>query len=131
MTVSGRYLLDTSVVIALFAGETGIKDHFVEADQVFVPVVVLGELYFGAQKSGRPLDNLSRIDNFTASCAVLGCDGDTARRCGQIKHALRLKGRPIPKNDIWIGATALQHDLTLVTRDVHFDEVDSLTLARW
>ena len=72
-----------------------------------------------------------RIDEFAASCAVLGCDIDTSRHYGQIKHSLRLKGRPIPENDIWIAAVAQQHGLTVVSRDAHFEEVDNLSLERW
>ncbi|MXZ01781.1 type II toxin-antitoxin system VapC family toxin [Candidatus Poribacteria bacterium] len=48
-----------------------------------------------------------------------------------IKERLRRRGRPIPNNDIWIAAIALQHDLVLVTRDAHFDEVESLQTERW
>ncbi len=62
---------------------------------------------------------------------VLGCDSDTARRYGEVKNALRLKGRPIPENDIWIAAVALQHGLTLITRDGHFNEIEELTVEAW
>jgi tRNA(fMet)-specific endonuclease VapC len=44
---------------------------------------------------------------------------------------LRLKGRPIPENDVWIAAIALQHDLTLITRDMHFGEIENLKTAVW
>ncbi len=62
---------------------------------------------------------------------VLACDADTARQYGTIKHALRLKGRPIPDNDIWIAAIARQYHLMLVTRDTHFAEVDELLSQAW
>ena len=117
--MTGRFLLDTNIVIALFAGEVAVREQLGQAAEVFVPSIVIGELCFGAQKSGRPQDNLARIDEFAARSVVLGCDTDTARRYGQVKHLLRLQGRPIPENDIWIAAMALQHGLTLVTRDAH------------
>jgi len=44
---------------------------------------------------------------------------------------LRIKGRPLPENDIWIAALARQHDLTLVTRDTHFEQMEGLSLAMW
>ena len=44
---------------------------------------------------------------------------------------MRQKGRPIRNNDIWIAAIAMQYDLILVTRDSHFDEVESLQTERW
>ena len=129
--MSGKYLLDTNIIIALFADDESVKDHLGQADEVFVPSIALGELCFGAHKSGHPRENLAHIDEFASDNVVLGCDTETARRYGQVKNALRVKGRPIPENDVWIAAIALQHGLTLVTRDVHLGEVDSLSVAAW
>jgi tRNA(fMet)-specific endonuclease VapC len=57
------------------------------------------------------------------------------RRCSEIysdvKLALKKKGRPIPENDIWIAASALQHGLVLITRDKDFDTVEGLTVEKW
>ncbi|NOY42526.1 MAG: type II toxin-antitoxin system VapC family toxin, partial [Planctomycetes bacterium] len=58
-------------------------------------------------------------------------DDDTARVYGEIKTALRRKGRPIPDNDIWIAAVAIQHSLSLVSRDEHFANIERLSLVRW
>jgi len=91
----------------------------------------LGNCNFGAQKSGQAKENLARIDEFASDSVVLGCDTQTARRYGEIKYTLQAKGRPIPENDIWIAAIALQHDLTLVTRDAHLGEIASLSTAAW
>ena len=124
--MSGRYLLDTNIIIALFADEAVVKDNLARAEEIFVPSIAVGELYFGARKSGRIKENLARIDEFVARNVVLGCDSDTARHYGDIKNALRLKGRPLPENDIWIAAIAFQHTLTLITRDTHFDEIAGL-----
>jgi tRNA(fMet)-specific endonuclease VapC len=129
--MSGRYFLDTSIIIALFADDTVVKDKLGEADEVLVSSIAIGELYFGARKSGRVDENLSRIDDFASNGVVLGCDTETARQYGYIKDALRAKGRMIPENDIWIAAIALQHGLTLVSRDSHFDEVENLKTERW
>ncbi len=126
--MSGKFLLDTNIVIALFAGESAIQQFMREAEQVFVPSIALGELYFGARKSGRVETNLARIDEFALSCSILACDTDTAREYGVIKNTLRAKGRPIPENDIWIAAIARQCGLVLVTRDVHFDEIKDLAI---
>jgi tRNA(fMet)-specific endonuclease VapC len=129
--MTGRYLLDTNVVIALFAGEVAVTDRLSDAEEVFVPTIVLGELYYGAHKSQRPQENLARIEECAARSVVLGCDSETARRYGRMKNRLRQKGRPIPENDIWIAAIARQHDLTLVARDTHFGEVDGLKVEAW
>lgn len=129
--MSGRYLLDTNIVIALFADETAVTEGLAKADEVFASSIVIGELCFGAGRSGRVKENLARIDEYAAHNVVLGCDIDTAYRYGEIKNALRLKGRPLPENDIWIDSLALQHDLTVITRDTHFKEIDGLKVAVW
>lgn len=129
--MNGKYLLDTNVIIAFFAGEADTRNSFATADEVFLPSTAIGELYYGARKSRRPNENLARIDDLVLTNVVLACDGETARRYGEIKDALRVKGRPLPENDIWIAALARQHDLTLVTRDKHFEQVENLSIARW
>jgi tRNA(fMet)-specific endonuclease VapC len=131
MARTGRYLLDTNIVIALFANEAGVQQRLAEADEVFIPSIVGGELYYGAYKSARVEENLARLDTFVASNTILPCDTATARQYGAIKNALRAKGRPIPENDIWIAAVALQYHLTLVARDGHFQEVDGLAVEQW
>jgi tRNA(fMet)-specific endonuclease VapC len=76
-------------------------------------------------------DNIGRIESFLANSGLLSCDAATSPIYGEIKTEPRRKGRPIPDNDIWIAASAKQHSLTLVTRDVHFDDVDGLPVIRW
>jgi tRNA(fMet)-specific endonuclease VapC len=129
--MSGRYLLDTNIIIALFASDAAVKTHLAETDEVFISSIAIGELYFGARKSTRVQDNLARIDDFASNNVVLACDTETARRYGEMKERLRARGRPIPENDIWIAAIALQHALTLATRDAHFEAVEGLRLAAW
>ena len=104
--MNGRYLLDTNEVIALFANDVAVIDRIKDADEVFIPSIVIGELYYGAQKSGRVKENVRRIDEFVVGNVVLTCDAETAKRYGEVKNGLRQKGRPIPENDIWIAALA-------------------------
>lgn len=129
--MNGKFLLDTNIVIALFSGDTAVQDKVASANEIIVPAIVLGELYFGARKSSRVQDNLDCINNFAASCAILSCDSRTAWEYGLIKNQLREKGHPIPENDIWIAALARQYKLILVTRDKHFDEVEDIELQNW
>jgi len=126
-----KYLLDTNVVIRLFAGEEPVQDRFEESQDVFLSTVVLGELYYGAYKSHRTSENLAQIDDLAASTTVLECIAATARQYGAIRNELRLKGRPIPENDIWLAAIARQHGLRLVSGDAHFAEVGGVTLESW
>jgi tRNA(fMet)-specific endonuclease VapC len=124
-------LLDTNIVIAVFAKEAKVQTQLVSATEVFVPAIVIGELYYGAYKSSRVTENIVKIKHFAANNTVLGSDTKTAEAYGQIKNALRAKGRPIPENDIWIAAIAMQYNLALVTRDGHFGEVDGLLIETW
>ena len=126
--VNGRYLLDTNVIIALFAKDPRIHDRLETAEEVFVPSIALGELYFGAYKSSKIADNLARIDEFALNNAVLSCDTAIAKKYGEIKNRLKEKGQPIPENDIWIAALAQEHDLTLITNDTHFTVVENLKI---
>ena len=129
--MNGRFLLDTNIVIALFANETAVVEQLQNADEVFVPAIVLGELYFGALKSRRSQANTERVSDFDAQSSVLACDSGVAMAYGLIKSRLATKGRPIPENDLWIAAIATHHGLTLVSRDLHFGEIGSLSVQSW
>lgn len=129
--MSGRYLLDTNVIIALFANEKDVKENLAGAEEVFLPAIAVGELCYGALKSGKPKENLDRIDELVAATVVLGCVTETARLYGDTKNMLRLKGQPLPENDIRIASLALQHNLTLVTRDNHFQVIEDLKTTTW
>ena len=129
--MNGRFLLDTNIVIAIFANDNLVLKPLEMAAEVFVPVVVLGELYYGAQKSNKVESNLARINEFAESCSVIICDTETSRQYGEIKNFLRGRGRPIPENDIWIAAIAKQHELTLVSRDDHFKEIENFLTLTW
>lgn len=131
MATTGRHLLDTNIVIALFARDSAVEQRLAVANEIFVPSIVIGELYYGARKSSRLTENLGRINEFVAGSAVLPCDTVTAQHYGSIKSRLRAKGRPIPENDIWIAAVAIQHQLTLAARDTHFEEIDGLQVETW
>ena len=124
--VNGKALLDTNVVIALFAGEPAIVESVQRQAAVFLCAPVLGELRYGAQASARVESNLARLDEFAQALIVLPCDAQTAASYGEVKFGLRKKGRPIPENDVWIAAIARQYGLALLTRDGHFREIDGL-----
>ena len=129
--MNGRLLLDSNAVVALFRQDAGIRKLLAAATEVFLPITVVGELHYGADCSARPAENHLQVDQFAASNTVLLCDLSTAGQYGQIKYKLRLKGRPIPENDIWIAAVAVQRGLTLISRDQHFGEVEGLTVESW
>lgn len=129
--MSGSVLLDTNIVIGLFANDRAVLARLPETDRIFIPSIVLGELYFGAYKSAHASENVHRIEELVAASAVLICDAVTAAHYGRIKMALRDKGRPLPENDIWIAALAQQHGLIVVSRDQHFKEIENLPVEAW
>ncbi|HVU12700.1 MAG TPA: type II toxin-antitoxin system VapC family toxin [Phototrophicaceae bacterium] len=124
-------MLDTNAVIALQQENPNLLKLLGNEEDIFVPAIVAGELYFGAYKSGRPEENRQIVSDFIAKRVMLHCDANTGDAYGQIKYALRLKGRPIPENDIWIAALMLQYDGVLVTQDAHYAEVENLRTQKW
>ena len=122
---------DTNIVIAPFDADEAVLANLDLALEVFVPAIVLGELFFGAAKSARRVENVAKVERFAAASSVLACDVQVAREYGRLKQDLRAKGRPLPENDLWIAATANRHQLTVVTRDQHFGEIEGLATARW
>lgn len=131
MLRKGNYLLDTNIVIAMVANDAAVQEGIRNAGEVYLAAPVIGELYYGARKSGKTAENVAIIDRLTQRFPRLDCNLETAQWYGIIRNRLQRKGRPIPNNDIWIAAIAIQHDLVLVTRDSHFDDVDTLQVQRW
>ena len=127
----GSFLLDTNIAVALLAGEDAVRVSLDQGGLIFLSSIVLGELFYGARKSGRAVSNLAKVEELAAKFVVLNCDVSTARHYGEIRDLLRAKGRPIPENDIWIAAHAQQYELTLVTRDAHFSAVEGVTIEMW
>jgi len=129
--MDGRYLLDTNIIIAALFSDAEVLARIDDANEYFVSTIVLGEMLYGAFHSTNVEANLERLRAFVDHAGFLSCDDQTAELYGEIKSSLRQQGSPIPDNDIWIAASSLQHSLTLVTRDVHFDKVNNLQRARW
>jgi tRNA(fMet)-specific endonuclease VapC len=125
--MNGDVLVDTNIIVAIFARDPRV-DRALKGRTVLVPAVAAGELFFGAEKSDRKRENLRKAEEFLAANTVLACDLDTARHFGRLKEHLRKKGTPIPINDLWIAATAVQYGLSLATRDAHFQHIDELVI---
>jgi len=129
--MSGNYLLDTSVLIELFAQDANILAQLEKAESTFIPSIALGELHYGARKSARTEKNLEQLEQLATQVVILPCDAETSYWYGIVKDSLRKTGQPIPENDIWIAAMALQHGPTLATRDKHFQSVENLKIEMW
>lgn len=126
-----KFLLDTNIISAWLKGESAIANKIDNAKEVHIPVIVVGELYYGASFSTQSQKNITDIQSITHHYSVLPVDEFTTIVYGTIKAALRKKGKPIPENDIWIAAIARQHNLTIVTRDKHFNEIEGLKIKKW
>src|SRR5215211_7215229 len=109
--MSGNYLLDTSVLIELFAQDTDVLARLEKAESTFIPSIALGELHYGARKSSRIEKNLEQLEKLASQAVIVPCDAETSYWYGIVKEGLRKAGQPIPENDIWIAAIAFQHGL--------------------
>jgi tRNA(fMet)-specific endonuclease VapC len=89
---SGRFLLDTNIVIALLEGNETVLSNLDQAPEVFIPAVALGELFFGAAKSGRPSENMAKVERFAAGRAIVSCDLDVAREIRAFEAAIEGEG---------------------------------------
>ena len=126
MKMRGENLLDSNIIIDLFRGDQKTIDWIKGINEVILPVIVIGELYFGAQKSNHTLRRLQEIERLEEIATILDITKSTARIYGEIKDQLRVKGLPIPENDIWIAEIAKEHNLILHTKDKHFENDDRI-----
>ena len=117
-----KVMLDTSAYSAYLRGNAGVKQVLREADEIYLNPVVLGELFAGFVRGGREKKNRDILRDFLASprVQVAVIDEETAERYTAIITYLWSKGMPLPTNDLWIAATAMQHGLKLITTDSHF-----------
>lgn len=123
-------MLDTSAYSMLRRGHTGIRDSLQTADAVYVSPVVLGELHTGFRGGSRNAENEKFLRQFLLSprVRIAGIAEETALCYAQIHHHLRGTGRPIPTNDLWIAAGAMEHGLMIVATDAHFREIPQIRL---
>jgi tRNA(fMet)-specific endonuclease VapC len=132
MNATGSVLLDTSVVIDYLRQQDQPLIRQMEGThELYLPLTALGELLYGAYKSKNKEQTLQDVYKFLQVCSLLTPDETTADWYGQVKAALAKAGTPIPQNDIWIAAMALEHNLPLVTRDAHFSKVPDLSVLNW
>ncbi len=127
-----KVLLDTNVYSAWKRGVPGVAALIRRSERILVSSVVLGELLYGFRHGTRLARNLSELEAFLEDLAVevLPVGPVTADRYARVAVALRRAGRPIPTNDLWIAAHALESGAVLATRDAHFEEIAGLAVMR-
>ena len=121
-------LLDTNAYTAFMLGAAEVVDVVAHADRLYLNSIVLGELLGGFAAGTREPKNRAELARFLDSprVDVLPITADTADSYALIYAGLRRKGHPIPTNDLWIAASAMEHGAALLTRDAHFSHIDGL-----
>jgi tRNA(fMet)-specific endonuclease VapC len=123
-------LLDTNAYGRLLAGDRDVLAALGNSETVFMSVFVLGELHAGFAGGSRRRENEKRLQAFLRkdTVRILEASARTAEVFGQVKNNLRRAGAPIPINDVWLAAHAIQVGASLVTFDRHFAGVPGLML---
>lgn len=123
-----RLLLDTNRYTDLARGEESAEEVARAATEIFIPFIVLGELRGGFVSGTRRRDNEAMLARVLQRPTLrsLYADSDTTHHYGALFLQLRRQGTPIPTNDLWIAALAVQHSLVLFSRDAHFAHVTQL-----
>jgi predicted nucleic acid-binding protein len=123
-----RLLLDTNRLSDALAGVDEVVDTLETAQAIHVPVIALGELRAGFLRGRRAAKNETRLQWFLSQSGVFTVEvsASVSHRYAQVHRALHRAGTPIPTNDLWIAAIAIEHGLVLYTRDAHFSQVPSL-----
>jgi tRNA(fMet)-specific endonuclease VapC len=126
-----RVALDTNRLSDLFRGDDQLQDALEACDEVWIPLIVVGELEAGFQDGGKRHRNrrLLQVVLSKATFEVLCPNDETAHYYGQLFVQLKRQGKPIPDNDLWIAALCVQHNLALLSRDRHFDRIPQLLRA--
>lgn len=126
-----RVALDTNRLTDLFRRDTELASWLGTCEEVWIPLFVLGEIragFSGGTERGR---NEGLLQRFLAkdTVDVLFPGIETAEQYGRLFAQLKRAGTPIPNNDLWIAALALEHNLRLITRDHHFERIPQLLRA--
>ena len=121
-------MLDTNRYVDLCRGDVSVIEIVETADEVWLPFVVVGELRagFAVGTQGSRNETVLRRFLLKSGVGVLYPDEQTTHHYADVYRQLRKQGTPIPTNDMWIAALALQYSLVLCARDMHFDALPQL-----
>jgi predicted nucleic acid-binding protein len=124
-------ILDTNALSAFIDGEAGIGEALRREVRAAIPVIVLGEFRYGIAESRHRAAYEAWLETHLSHFEILTITDRTAIAHAGLRVALRRLGRPIPANDAWIAALALQHRLPVLSRDEHFDAVAGIERKTW
>ncbi len=129
-----KLVLDTNIYSDYAEGLYEVVDILAtHGENIFIPSVVLGELYYGFLKGSKQEHNEKKLQELVdrLQIEIIDVNRDVARKYSLIFGSLQKKGRKIPINDVWIAASCMEVGGTLLTRDKHFkyvDQIDSIVL---
>ena len=124
-------IVDTNALSAAADDDPAAIAILARADQMAIPVIVLGEYRYGTAQSRHRAIYENWLAGLLRDCAVLDISEPTTQHYAEITLELRRKGKPIPTNDLWIAALCRQHSLPLLSRDRHFDQVTGMKRMGW
>lgn len=124
-----KLVLDTNIYVDFGQGRQEVVDLIAtRSTEILLPVIVLGELFYGFQRGSKSKENETRFRHFVASLGVsiIDVDEEVARKYSLVYSSLSAKGTPIPINDVWIAACCMSVGGTLLTRDRHFEQIEQI-----
>ena len=130
-----KYILDTNVVARLLDGDERVLAHLADVDprDVGIPLLVVAELFFGAEKSARRDQNRARVQRLTETFPLLPLGLAIVRRYAAVRADVEARGRRKSDFDLMIACTALEHEAILVTNDAALKDgaIGSLVVEDW
>ena len=126
-----RIALDSNRYVDFARGDPEVVEALEQAEEIHIPLIVLGELRAGFAVGTRGAENEGGLRRFLLRPGVVVAfpDEATTHHYGAVYRQLREQGTPIPTNDMWIAALVLQHGLVLCARDRHFDNLPQIPRA--
>jgi predicted nucleic acid-binding protein len=124
-------ILDTNALSAFIDGDAAVGEALRREDRAAIPVIVLGEFRYGISGSRHRAAYEKWLDEHLHGFDILTVTEDTAVVYAAVRVALKQTGQPIPANDAWIAALAIEHRLPVLSRDQHFDAVRGLRRRSW
>lgn len=124
-------ILDTNALSAFADGEPAVGAILHVQPRAAIPVIVLGEFRYGILGSKHREEYEEWLEAAVPGFEFLAITADTTVPYAALRSQLKAAGRPIPANDAWIAALALQHGLPILSRDKHFDAVRGVRRIGW
>ena len=123
-----RALLDSNAYSLLMRGNEQVAELVRIAEEILMSAIVIGELMYGFRWGSKFEQNTSELRSFLGSSYVsfVSVGHVTADRYSRIAASLRAKGHPIPTNDIWVAAHAMETGADLISADRHFAHIDGI-----